>query len=267
VAPLAAMLSQTEQTEILITTATPTAADWVAQNMPDVAHIGLPADAVQVLPDLRLAQPKLSVSPSLTTQLTQTLGSRPLWLAASTHEADEEPVLAAHQSVLATQPDAVLILAPRHPKRAQQIQQCAKAMGLRVAQRSAGDSITPEVQIYLADTLGELGAFFAAAPITFLSGSFGADGGHNPYEPAHFATALLHGPHVPNFSDAYAALGREGAALKVEDADALAQAVLRLLDSTQSKEMGQAGLDFINATRNCTEDYADLITQVLRARK
>jgi 3-deoxy-D-manno-octulosonic-acid transferase len=230
----------------------------------DMRALGLPTDRIHVLPDLRLTVPRLATPEDTLAPLSLGVGTRPVWLAASTHPADEEAVLAAHQDVLAACTDALLIVAPRHPNRGLPLQKLAQAKNLNTARRSLGEDISASAQVYIADTLGELGAFFTVSPIIFLGGSFGQEGGHNPYEPAHFETAIVYGPHVKNFVDAYDALLLERAAVQVDDPERLGQAIVTLLRGDQATAMGQAGLAFMENTKNCTSDYADLITGVLK---
>ena len=104
------------------------------------------------------------------------------------------------------------------------------ARGLAVAQRSAGEPIGPLLDIYLADTLGELGLFYRVAPVAFLGGSLVAHGGQNPIEPVRLDAAILHGPHVHNFESIYTALDGAGAAERIVDAESLAAAVGALLE-------------------------------------
>ena len=156
------------------------------------------------------------------------LGARPVWLAASTHPADEQTVLDAHEAVRAAIPDALLILAPRHPERAPAIASRA-ASRFEVARLSLDARPGPDTAVLLADTVGEMGLWYRLSPVVFLGGSLGAEGGHNPWEAAGLGAALLHGPRVDNAAADYARLGRAGAAETVRDAAGLAGAVTRLL--------------------------------------
>jgi 3-deoxy-D-manno-octulosonic-acid transferase len=226
--------------------------------------LGLPTDRIHVLPDLRLTLPKLAAPRDVLAPLSLAIGTRPVWLAASTHPADEEAVLAAQQEVLKTCPDALLILAPRHPNRGLPLHKLAQSKTLTTARRSLGGGVPAATQVYIADTLGELGGFFTLSPIAFLGGSFGQEGGHNPYEPAHFETGIVYGPHVKNFIDAYEALRLAGAAVQVEDPARLGEVIAGLLREDQAKAMGQAGLIFMENTKNCTLSYVDLIAGVLK---
>ncbi|MEM8656401.1 MAG: 3-deoxy-D-manno-octulosonic acid transferase [Pseudomonadota bacterium] len=157
------------------------------------------------------------------------LGGRPSWVAASTHPGEEEKVLAAHKALLATHPNLSLILVPRHPERAGEILPLIKSTGLTVAQRSAGDALGGDAQVYLADTMGETDLWYALSPIVFLGGSFSDVGGHTPFEPAAAHAAILHGPHYANFVEAYAAFQMKDASVQVKDADDLATQIDTLL--------------------------------------
>ena len=237
--------------------------ETVAQRM---RALGLSPDRIHVVPDLRLTLPKLAAPHDVLAPLSRAVGTRPVWLAASTHPADEEAVLAAQLEVLKTCPDALLILVPRHPNRGLPLHKLAQSKTLTTARRSLGNGISAATQVYIADTVGELGGFFTLCPIAFLGGSFGQEGGHNPYEPAHFETAIVYGPHVKNFSDAYEALRLAGAAVQVEDPARLGEVIAGLLRDDQVKAMGQAGLVFMENTKNCMLSYVDLIAGVLKRR-
>ncbi|MEM7596717.1 MAG: 3-deoxy-D-manno-octulosonic acid transferase [Pseudomonadota bacterium] len=185
--------------------------------------------------NLKAMSAPLPVDRAELTRLKATLGTRPVWLASSTHPGEDEIMLDAHQRVLAHHPEALLILVPRHPERAGAIQDSIASQHLRAAQRSQGEDPSQDHALYLADTLGETGLWYALSPITCLCGSFTPVGGHNPFEPAQGGSAILHGPHYANFAEIYAAFDAAGAALEVCDGDALAQSVLRLLTQTKTR--------------------------------
>ena len=230
----------------------------------DILSMGLPADRVIVLPDLRLASPPLPAPPDLCAELRRQIGERPVWLAASTHPADEAAVLQAHQHALETRPETLLIWAPRHPKRGGPLCSQLRDAGLSCAQRSAGEALDDTTQVYVADTLGELGAFYSVAPLSFLGGSFGDEGGHNPYEPASFGSAIVAGGRVKNFAAAYVALGDAGAVLQISDQSALGPTIVELMDATRAQDMGRAGRDFIETGDECLSDYLRHVLLVLR---
>lgn len=230
----------------------------------EIGALGLLSDRIHVLPDLRLTLQKLKSPRDALNRLSPALGMRPVWLAASTHRADEEAVLLAHEEVLEAYPDALLILAPRHTNRGLPLQRLAQSKTLTAARRSEDEEVSLATQVYIADTLGELGIFYSLSPIAFLGGSFGQEGGHNPYEPALLETALVYGHNVKNFSDAYEALRLAGAAAQIKAPRLLGQVIVDLMHGDQAKAMAQAGLVFMEDTQNSTLIYADLITRVLR---
>ena len=193
--------------------------------------LGASPARVAMLGSLKRGADRLPVDPQALGTLRAAFADRPLWLAASTHPGEEGIVAAAHGLIKLALPGACLILAPRHPPRAAAIRAELEAAGLSVAQRSLGEE-PGKSDVYLADTLGEMGLWLDLAPIAFIGGSLVAVGGHNAYEPALHGTAILHGPDVSNFADLYQRLDRAGAALTVVDARTLAKAVLDLQDAT-----------------------------------
>jgi 3-deoxy-D-manno-octulosonic-acid transferase len=162
------------------------------------------------------------------------IGHRPIWLAASTHPGEDEIVLAAHRAVLGANPDAVLILVPRHPERASAIETLIAEAGLEGCRRSTGVRLTGQTRVYLADTLGEMGLWYALCPLTCLCGSFSDVGGHNPYEPAYAGSAIIHGPRYANFAETYAQLDAVGAARQVEHANELGAVLCDFLSDSEA---------------------------------
>jgi len=138
------------------------------------------------------------------------------------------------------------VIVPRHPERGDAVRAMLAGKGLTVAQRSRGNPLLHEIDIYLADTLGELGLFYRLTPIAFLGGSLIPHGGQNPIEPTRLDAAVLHGPHVHNFADIYAALDAAVPAPPIADAASLADAVAALMDDrdavTRRAAAGKAGL-------------------------
>ncbi|MEQ6248374.1 3-deoxy-D-manno-octulosonic acid transferase [Sulfitobacter sp. HNIBRBA3233] len=161
------------------------------------------------------------------------LGHRPVWVAASTHSGEEETVLAAHKLVMKDHPTAHLILVPRHPERGTEVLQRIADAGLAATRRTRGD--TPGGAVYLADTLGELGNWFALTDVVFLGGSLRPIGGHNPFEVAQSGATVLSGNHVFNFAETFAAMEAAGAARLVADAQDLGQQVATLLSDDAAR--------------------------------
>jgi 3-deoxy-D-manno-octulosonic-acid transferase len=186
---------------------------------PEVASVG----------DLKAAAAPLAADPVALAELRRQIGVRSLWLAASTHAGEEGIAAAAHRRLAEAHPDLLTVIAPRHPVRGPAIAEQLRAAGLRVTRRAAGEAIAADTEIYLADTLGELGLFFRLAGIAFIGGSLVGKGGHNPFEAARLDCAVLHGPDMANCAGMVDALAGAGAAETVRDPGSLAQAVGRLL--------------------------------------
>ncbi len=186
--------------------------------------LGAPAP-VMVTGSLKPGAPALSHDPAEAARLSALIGDRPVWLAASTHPEDEEVALAAHRVRLAGASEALLILAPRLPARGPDIAQAARSLGLAAALRSAGAVPEAATQVYIADTIGEMGLWYRLASAALIGGGFGAVEGHNPWEAALLGPAILHGPRTANFAADYAALDAAGGARSVDDAAALATAL------------------------------------------
>ena len=145
------------------------------------------------------------------------IAGRPVWIAASTHPGEEEIIIAAHERLISSHPGLLTLIAPRHPQRGAEIEQMAQERGIVTGRRSQRALPTEDVSLYVIDTIGELGLFFRVAPLAFMGGSLIEHGGQNPIEPAKLGAAILHGPHVHNFTDTYARLDQEGAAITVAE--------------------------------------------------
>ncbi|MCG8440141.1 MAG: lipid IV(A) 3-deoxy-D-manno-octulosonic acid transferase, partial [Pseudomonadales bacterium] len=155
------------------------------------------------------------------------IGSRPVWIAASTHPGEDEQVLAAHRDVMARYDDALLVLVPRHPERFDDVASLVRQQQMTVARRSAAEP-SAQAQVYLADTMGELLMLFGAADLAFVGGSLVPVGGHNLLEPAAWQKPVLTGPHLHNFTAISQLLDEAGGLSVVNDAGALATTLLAL---------------------------------------
>jgi len=178
----------------------------------------LPADAAR-LADMRAAT-----------------AGRPLWLAASTWAGEEDIAWRVHQDLTPAHPGLLTIIVPRHPNRGGEIAAELAAQGARVKRRGAGDMPDAGTDVYIADTMGELGLFFTLAPVVFMGKSLSAEGGQNLLEPARLGCAVLHGPRMTNFADMGARMAAAGASLPVADGAGLSTAVGRLLGDTGEAE-------------------------------
>lgn len=146
---------------------------------------------------------------------------RPVIAAASTHAGEEELVVAAHRKLAAYLPALVSVIIPRHPKRGSEIAGMVANAGLQVALRSREQLPSAQTDVYVADTIGEMGVFYRFAPIVFMGGSLVEHGGQNPIEAIKLGAAILHGPHVHNFTEVYGALDRTGGARQVDSVEML----------------------------------------------
>jgi len=168
-------------------------------------------------------------------KLGAALSGRTAWLAASTHPGEDDMVAVAHLAMKKTLPDLLTIIVPRHPERGPLIAKLLAGAGLTVALRSQGKLPEAGTDIYIADTIGELGLFYNLVPVAFIGGSLVPHGGQNPVEAIKLGAAVLTGPHWRNFADAYDELLRAGGCQQVGDAATLAEAALSLLGDTQAR--------------------------------
>jgi 3-deoxy-D-manno-octulosonic-acid transferase len=188
--------------------------------------------------------------------------TRPYVLAASTHEDEEAQLLRLWQS-LDIDPKPLLVIAPRHPHRAEHILKICHARGVDVAVRSKQDPITQHTEMYLADTLGELESMMVDALVVFMGGSLVNHGGHNILEPALLGKAMVFGPFMTNFSEEARIFTQQQAAIQVLDADALADAMRSLLvDDVHRQALGKRAQKLINEHSDVVERYATRISQL-----
>ncbi|MCA8883840.1 MAG: 3-deoxy-D-manno-octulosonic acid transferase [Rhodobacteraceae bacterium] len=222
-------------------------------------RMGLPPEKLTVTGTLKEGTPPPPCDEAERNRLVKLIGDRPVWLAASTHPGEEALVAQAHRAARRSLIRLLLILVPRHPERADDISAALIADGFTVARRSAGEDPGPETQIFLADTLGELGLWYRLAPISFVGGSLTDIGGHNPYEPAALGSAILHGPHVRNFRDIFDRLDAFGGARCVTDAASLTAAVTDLMRPDHRAPMAYAAWEVSSAGADVTDKALALI--------
>jgi 3-deoxy-D-manno-octulosonic-acid transferase len=198
--------------------------------------------------------------------LREALGAgRPVWVAGSTHEGEEELVLDAHERIRAARPDALLVLAPRHPPRFEAVAALLRRRGLTFVTRSSGALVTPATAVLLVDTLGELVLFYAAADVAFVGGSLVPIGGHNLLEPAALGKPVVTGPHTSSAAPVARLLVEAGAAAVVADGAALAACVGRLLaDGDARRVLGGRGLAAVDANRGALARFLALLAPLVR---
>lgn len=203
----------------------------------------LGARNVKAIGNLKIDAPPPPVDKAAYEALVEAVGGRRGYVAASTHEGEEEVIGQAHR-LLANEFEGFLtILAPRHPERGTVIAEALKMNGFKVTQRSEHTLPDARTEIYIADTIGELGTFYALSPVAFIGGSLVDKGGQNPIEAVRHRTAVLTGPSWHNFRDAYQALGRHNAMHEVSSASDLAAAVTGLLHDDAGLEAMRARAD------------------------
>ncbi|WP_064117166.1 lipid IV(A) 3-deoxy-D-manno-octulosonic acid transferase [Pseudomonas fluorescens] len=190
---------------------------------------------------------------------------RPVWIAASTHEGEDEVVLDAHRRLLANHPDALLILVPRHPERFNSVFELCQREGLATVRRSTGADVDAQTSVLLGDTMGELLFLYALADSAFVGGSLVANGGHNLLEPAALAKPVISGPHLFNFLDIAAQLREAGALAEVDDAEGLAVEVQRLFELPRdAQRMAEAGLAVMRRNQGALQRLLDGLGRLIK---
>lgn len=162
--------------------------------------------------------------------------NRPLWAVCSTHHDEELKIGQIIRDLQKKHPDLLTIIAPRHPHRGPEIKEQLDALGLNTALRSAGGKITSATDVYIADTIGEVGIWYTLAPIVFIGGSFIPHGGQNFMEPSRFRDAVIVGPYMHNFTDAMNRAKKADAVIQVNDTAELETTLLQLLDNKELLE-------------------------------
>ncbi|UTD27674.1 3-deoxy-D-manno-octulosonic acid transferase [Bradyrhizobium sp. WD16] len=219
----------------------------LAQSQLDAERFSaLGAENVVVTGNLKLDVAAPPSDPAKFAQLRAAIGGRPVIAAASTHPGEEELIAAVHARLASQIPGLLSVIVPRHPKRGEAVARDLAAAGFAVARRAGGELPSRETEIYVADTMGELGLVYRLAPVVFMGGSLVPHGGQNPIEAIKLGAATLHGPHVFNFAEVYEALDQAGGAALVSDADDLALRIARLLGNEAARaRMVAAGTEVV----------------------
>jgi len=227
----------------------------VAQSEVDAERfLALGARPVTVSGNLKVDSEPPPVDLGSLIELQQQIGYRKTWAAVSTHEGEEEVAGEVHGLLRERHPDMLTIIVPRHTDRAAAVETIFEAKGLKVARRSRRDPITPETDILLGDTVGEMGLYLRLTEIAFVGRSLTGEGGQNPLEPAMLETAVLSGRNVQNFRDTYQHLIDSGGARLVRDREMLAGAVNFLLcNEPARREMMAAGVAAVDEMRGALD--------------
>lgn len=201
----------------------------LAQSHEDAERFhALGAPRVAATGNLKFDVPPPEADPEALAEMQAQVGDRPVLLAASTHPGEDESVIETHLRLRDSLPGLLTIIVPRHPERGEAIEALAAQAELDTIRRATGYLPGDATEIYVADTIGELGIFYRLAPVVFVGGSLVRHGGQTPIEAAKLGAVVLHGPHIWNFGALYAQLDAEGGALPVSDAESMAEAVYTL---------------------------------------
>lgn len=233
--------------------------DAMAETM---VSIHAPADRVARGINLKSMAGPLPIDEDVLFEARASLGHRPVWVASSTHAGEEEIVLNAHAALLERWPNLCLILAPRHTERGHDVMNLIAGAGMSFTRRTRGDA--PAEQVFLADTMGELGTWYALSDIVFLGGGLQPKGGHNAFEVAQSGAMTLSGPHVFNFAETYAEMETLGAARLVASASDLIREVSTLLENPSTLlKARQAAARFAHAQNDQLDSIADRLIKAL----
>src|SRR6201747_1342318 len=210
----------------------------LAQSQVDAERfIALGSRNVVTTGNLKLDVPAPPADAAKLERLMSVTRGRPVIVAASTHPGEEDILFAVHRTLSGFFPSLLSVIVPRHPDRGEAIARSIGATGLHVALRSHEELPTATTDIYVADTMGELGLFYRLAPIVFMGGSLVPHGGQNPIEAVKLGASIVHGPHVFNFHDVYEALDRAGGARIAGSREALVKQLGQLLDDPAARQV------------------------------
>lgn len=212
------------------------------------ATLGADPKRIDTVGALKAAGRPLPADAKQLSQLRKVIGNRPVWLAAATVAAEHARIVEAHRRVSMKRPNALLIIAPRHTADGAEAEDLARALFPNVTRRSTGGTITSETQIYIADTIGEMGLWYRLAPVSFLGHSLDPElEGKNPFEAAALGSTILHGPYVSYFAESYDTLAAEEATRRVQTASDIANAVLDLRSDSKRLTMTDGAKRVIDA--------------------
>ncbi|MFN3511718.1 MAG: 3-deoxy-D-manno-octulosonic acid transferase [Phenylobacterium sp.] len=214
--------------------------------------------------NLKLVGEPLPADEAELARLQAARGERKVVLAASTHPGEEALMVPA---LMQAAPNALIVVAPRHPERGAEVAELLQGLGLRFARRSEGGTLRPDTQAYLADTLGEMGLFFRLADVVAMGGGFALEiGGHNPLEPARLGKPVVTGPHVFNAQAIYDEMFAEVAALEAADPAALTRHVRGLLDNPMiARRIGEAAFAYAARGQGALDEALARIEPLLPA--
>ncbi|ATA26141.1 3-deoxy-D-manno-octulosonic acid transferase [Brenneria goodwinii] len=242
-----------------------------AQNQEDgerFIDLGLKRSSLAITGSLKF---DISVTPELAaravTLRSQWAPHRPVWIATSTHEGEEAIILAAHRQLLASFPELLLILVPRHPERFATTQALTQNQGFSYILRSSGEPPSAGTQVIVGDTMGELMLLYGIADLAFVGGSLVERGGHNPLEAAAHAIPVLMGPHTFNFKDICNKLEQADGLITVTDTASLIKEVGNLLaDEDYRRYYGRHAVEVLHQNQGALQKLLSLLEPYLPPR-
>ncbi|MDJ0793671.1 MAG: lipid IV(A) 3-deoxy-D-manno-octulosonic acid transferase [Woeseiaceae bacterium] len=239
-----------------------------AQSQPDAdrfLEIGASADRTCVMGNIKFdVQPDPGIIERGRATRAELFGERPVWIAASTHEGEEQILLDVHAQLLSRYPELLLVLVPRHPERFSGVRELIEKKGLGVVARTEGRAVDPGTHVFLCDTMGEVPLFYAASDVAFVAGSLVPIGGHNLLEPAAVGVPIITGPHNFNAQDIADLFIDLGACLKVDTPSELGETVARLLeDKDEARRLGSTGREVLEKNRGALERLLVLLEPLL----
>jgi 3-deoxy-D-manno-octulosonic-acid transferase len=227
----------------------------------------LGAHDVRVLGNLKLAAPPLPYCAETLAALRRNIAGRPLWLAASIHPGEDTIAAEVHRRLRGRFPGLLTLIVPRHADKGAAMAEIIASMDLRVALRGNAPAIARETEVYIADTMGELGVFFRLSDLVFVGKSLAVGGGQNPAEPAQIGCALILGPDMSNFREIATELITAGAACQIDDLDALASTVGGLLAAPiERTRMTAAGRAIMTRHASAVADTLGALEPFLKIR-
>lgn len=231
----------------------------IAQSKSDQSKLkDLGAEKVLTFGNLKFASSPLEANSLDFEALKSQIGERPIWVCASTHPGEEEIICKAHKEIKKTFSNLLTILVPRHPKRGLTLNAFCEQEGIKVALRTEAQTITDDMEMYIGNTIGELGLFYKLSKIAFVGGSLVPVGGHNLIEPAQLDCALLHGPHMSDQQEMRDLFQDQEAALEVSNETELAETVVSLLSDPKRLET------MTLSARHVADSQAKVIDSILR---
>ncbi|MBI5460828.1 MAG: lipid IV(A) 3-deoxy-D-manno-octulosonic acid transferase [Gammaproteobacteria bacterium] len=227
--------------------------------------LGAPAERVHVTGSIKF---DMKIPASLTEQAAVLRRDwdmqRPVWVAASTHEGEDEMILDAHRRVRARYPQALLVLVPRHPERFARVAALCREQGWKTVLRSEQVATPADAAVFVGDSMGELLLFFGACDIAFIGGSLIPHGGHNPLEASAQRIPVLFGPHMFNFEQIAQLLLEAGAAREVGDSGMLADSVIHwLADPAARIAAGECGAAVVEANKGARDAVLAMVAEAL----